>query len=29
MAKAISKVVHENFTDTQAYEFYLDVKSKL
>lgn len=26
MAQAIAKVVHENYTDKQAYEFYLDCK---
>lgn len=26
MAKAVAKVVHENYTDKQAYEFYLDIK---
>lgn len=26
MTKAISKVVHDNFTDKEAYEFYLDTK---
>lgn len=28
MAKAIAKVVHENYTDQQAYEFYLDTAKK-
>ena len=26
MAQAIAKVVHEGFTDKQAYEFYCDIK---
>ena len=28
MCKAIVKVVHENYTGPQAYEFYLDTKNK-
>lgn len=28
MAKAVGKVVHEGFTDKEAYEFYLDTKKK-
>lgn len=28
MTRAIAKVVHENYTDRQAYEFYLDTKTK-
>jgi putative autoinducer-2 (AI-2) aldolase len=27
MAKAVAKVVHESFTDKQAYEFYLDTSA--
>ena len=26
MAKAVAKVIHENYTDKEAYEFYLDIK---
>ncbi|MFA9396783.1 MAG: 3-hydroxy-5-phosphonooxypentane-2,4-dione thiolase [Clostridiaceae bacterium] len=28
MAKAIAKVVHENYTNAMAYEMYLDIKNK-
>ena len=28
MAQAVAKVVHENYTDKMAYEFYLDTKKK-
>ena len=28
MAKAVAKVIHENYTDNEAYEFYLDTKVK-
>lgn len=28
MAKAVAKIVHEKFTDKQAYEFYLDTKKR-
>ena len=28
MTRAIAKVVHEDYTDKRAYEFYLDVKKK-
>jgi len=28
MAQAVAKVVHENYTDKQAYEFFLDTKKK-
>jgi putative autoinducer-2 (AI-2) aldolase len=27
MAQAVGKVVHQSFTDAQAYEFYLDIKT--
>ena len=26
MAKVVAKVIHENYTDKEAYEFYLDIK---
>lgn len=29
MCKAIGKVVHENYNDKLAYEFYMDVKNKI
>lgn len=28
MAKAVAKVIHEKYTDNEAYEFYLDTKVK-
>jgi len=28
MAQAVAKIVHEGFTDKEAYEFYLDTKKK-
>ena len=28
MARSISKIVHEKYTDKEAYEFYLDLINK-
>jgi putative autoinducer-2 (AI-2) aldolase len=28
MARAVAKVVHEGFTDKQAFEFYLETKRR-
>ena len=28
MAQAIAKVVHENYTDKEAYEFFKDIRKR-